>query len=355
MKVTLSILVALAILQKGDASELFVTSINDTLSAHQFTNIVVGDITVPPGVTFTLSNLQNGTTVTFNGTVQFGYSEWTGPLLVIEGQFINVIGTKEHRIHAGGERWWDGKGGIGGIKKPQFFAARLNHSTITGLRLINSPEFSFMIYDCVNLTVSSVIIDNSEGDKNKLGHNTDGFDLKNSRLVTIRNCLVKNQDDCFAMRSGSDVIFENNYCSGGHGISIGSVGGRLQNDVARVLMRNNVVQNSANGIRVKTVLNATGSVTNVTFENTFLHDIQSYGIVIQGNYLNLGPRGDPTGGVPISGLTIRNIYGNVLRSGANYYVWVTNATNWDISNVLVSGGKKTLKCKGYPAKVIHLC
>ena len=33
--------------------------------------------------------------------------------------------------------------------------------------------------------------------------------------------VIKNQDDCIAINAGSNIIFENNQCSGGHGISVG--------------------------------------------------------------------------------------------------------------------------------------
>lgn len=42
---------------------------------------------------------------------------------------------------------------------------------------------------------------NSDGDDNG-GHNTDGFDISESTGVTIKNAVVKNQDDCIAINSG---------------------------------------------------------------------------------------------------------------------------------------------------------
>jgi hypothetical protein len=38
--------------------------------------------------------------------------------------------------------------------------------------------------------------------------------------VTIQNSFVYNQDDCLAINKGTGITFKNNYCSGGHGISI---------------------------------------------------------------------------------------------------------------------------------------
>jgi polygalacturonase len=62
---------------------------------------------------------------------------------------------------------------------------------------------------------------------------------------------VYNQDDCVAINSGTDIIFRNGYCSGGHGLSIGSVGGRSDNTVNGVSFTTSTVTKSVNGIRIK--------------------------------------------------------------------------------------------------------
>jgi polygalacturonase len=36
-----------------------------------------------------------------------------------------------------------------------------------------------------------------------------------------------NQDDCVAVTSGNNLTISNMYCDGGHGLSIGSVGGKV--------------------------------------------------------------------------------------------------------------------------------
>jgi hypothetical protein len=52
-------------------------------------------------------------------------------------------------------------------------------------------------------------------------------------------------------------------CNGGHGLSIGSVGGRSNNVVSNVTFIDSSISNSQNGVRIKTVYNATGSVSDV--------------------------------------------------------------------------------------------
>ncbi|BES97433.1 Polygalacturonase [Nesidiocoris tenuis] len=329
------------------ANELTINKIEDAAKAGQFTNIKIGNIQVPAGQTLHLKGLKAGTKIDFVGKVTFGFKQWEGPLIKIEGKGITVTGSPGHVIDCDGKRWWDGKGGNGGTTKPKFFAARLTDSSISNLNVKNLPVHGFSINSCQKLAITGVNIDVSSGDYANGAHNTDGFDVGSSSDIQIKNCNVKNQDDCLAINSGKNILFQGNTCSGGHGISIGSVGARKDNVVQGVIIKDNVVMKSTNGIRVKTVLNAVGSVSDVTFENIKLVDISKVGITVQGNYLNGGPKGEPTGGVPIRDLTIKNVYGNVLPQGTNILVWVKNASNWKWDDK-ITGGTKARPCQGFP-------
>jgi polygalacturonase len=68
------------------------------------------------------------------------------------------------------------------------------------------------------------------------------------------------------------------YCSGSHGLSIGSVGGRDDNTVRNVTFIDSQVVNSANGVRIKTVQGATGLVDQITYSNIKLKNIENYGM-----------------------------------------------------------------------------
>lgn len=60
---------------------------------------------------------------------------------------------------------------------------------------------------------------NSKSGGKAAGHNTDGFDCSTTNLV-IEDSTIMNQDDCLAINKGSNIVFQRNTCSGGHGISI---------------------------------------------------------------------------------------------------------------------------------------
>lgn len=167
-------------------------------------SIVLKDITVPAGTTLDLTGLTAGTSVVFSGTTSFGYKEWEGPMISIAGTSISVSGASGHVIDGNGAKWWDGEGSNGGKTKPKFFYAhKMIDSTITGLNIKNHPVQCFSINGADNLVIDSVTIDNSAGDTDALGHNTDAYDVGDSSNIVISNTVVKNQDDCLAVNSGT--------------------------------------------------------------------------------------------------------------------------------------------------------
>jgi polygalacturonase len=140
--------------------------------------------------------------------------------------------------------------------------------TIKNLNIQNWPTHCFSIQGVTGLTISDVKLDNRAGDaaNSKSGgkpaaHNSDGFDIGTSSGVTLSSVTVYNQDDCVAVTSGSNIIVDNAYCSGGHGLSIGSIGGKSDNTVNGVTFSNSQVVNSQNGCRIKTNSGTTGTVS----------------------------------------------------------------------------------------------
>ncbi|CAH0051677.1 unnamed protein product [Clonostachys solani] len=314
--------------------------------------IVLSNVAVPSGTTLDLSDLNDGTHVIFQGTTTWGYSEWSGPLLQIQGNSITVEGASGAVLNPDGARWWDGSGGSGGKTKPKFFAAhKLTNSAINNIHITNTPVQALSINGVNGLTIANMIIDNAAGDSGG-GKNTDAFDIGDSTGVTITGAQVYNQDDCVAVNSGSNIIFSGGLCSGGHGLSIGSVGGRTNNIVSNVTFKDSTVQNSVQAIRVKTVAGATGSVTGVTYSGLTLKNITKYGVLIEQNYNGGDLHGDPTTGVPITGLTVENITGGGGVASGGYNVVVVcgsgSCSGWTWSNVVITGGTKVYSCQNSP-------
>lgn len=157
-----------------------------------------------------------------------------------------------------GALWWDGVGNGGGtIKtKPKFFKANyLNDSLLEGIYILNAPINSFSINYVNNLTLRDITVNNTAGEvlaanNETLGHNTDAFDINNADGVVITGAKVWNQDDCVAVNSGQNVLFKDGFCSGGHGLSIGSVGGRDNNDVKNITFEDVVMERSQQSVRI---------------------------------------------------------------------------------------------------------
>ncbi|ORY59640.1 polygalacturonase [Pseudomassariella vexata] len=316
--------------------------------------IVLSSVAVPSGVTLDLSDLEDDTTVIFEGETTWGYSEWAGPLLQIKGNKITIEGASGAYLNPDGARWWDGEGSNGGVTKPKFFYAHdLISSSITNLHIQNTPVQAVSVNGCTDLTITSMTIDNSAGDTGG-GHNTDGFDIGSSTGVTITGANVYNQDDCVAINSGTDITFSGGVCSGGHGLSIGSVGGRDDNTVSTVTFNDNEVKNSVNGIRIKATEGDTGSITGVTYSQITLSAISGYGILIEQNYDGGDlDGGTPSSGIPITKLTIDNIQGVGAVSSSGYNVVIAcgsgACSSWTWTDVDVTGGKTYGSCTNVPS------
>lgn len=227
----------------------------------------------------------------------------------------------------------------------------MTSSTITGIKIVNSPVQVFSIDDSTNLNMIDITIDDSEGTTDGLGANTDGFDIGESTNIYISGANVANQDDCVAINSGTNITFTGGTCTGGHGLSVGSVGGRSDNTVETVLFESSTVSSSQNGCRIKTVYDATGSVTGVTYKDITLSGITNYGIVIEQDYENGSPTGTPTNGVTISGLTMDGITGTVESSAYDIYILCGDGscTDWTWEDIDVTGGKTDSSCENVPS------
>ncbi|KAF8918117.1 endopolygalacturonase 1 precursor [Mucidula mucida] len=319
------------------------------------TDITIASFTVDADTTFDLSDLSDGSTVTVAGDVTFAKStDFNGPMFQIDGSDITFDGGG-HTFDGQGAEYWDGQGSNGGVTKPQFLKIKMS-GTFKNLEVLNSPRHVFSMAAMMlpslslptflnNLRVG-VTIDDTAGntlndDGDKLGHNTDCFDVS-ATDVTITGCKCYNQDDCLAVNSGSNIVFSDNFCSGGHGISIGSIASGKT--VSGVTISGNTVVESTNGLRIKTVYEATdGSVSNITYADNNV-EASDYGVIIEQDYENGSPTGTPTNGIKISDITFKGT--NTVKATEDdtleVYVLCGDGSctgTWDWSGLSVSGGE----------------
>ncbi|CAK5270836.1 unnamed protein product [Mycena citricolor] len=307
------------------AAACTVNSVASAANLGSCTSVIIQGFTVPAGNTLTISAAK-GATVTLAGDVVFAKTTTPGPLFILNTDAVAFNGGG-HKIDGNGASYWDGKGSNGGTFKPHPFIKVKGYGTFQQFTVLNSPAQAISVGTTGGATtISHVTVDNSLGDT-KGGHNTDAFDVSASD-VTISSCTVMNQDDCLALNSGDNVVFEDNSCANGHGISIGSMA--TGKSVTNFKALRNTVTNSLYGIRIKVQASATGAkVAGALYDGNKLSGITSYGVLITQSYpANAGTPG--TGG-PISGVAFSggkttvagtsNAYGLVIDCGACTGTW----------------------------------
>ncbi|XP_060534970.1 uncharacterized protein LOC132707227 isoform X2 [Cylas formicarius] len=337
------------------AEECVVSDFGDVEAAtEKCSSIIFENLYVPAGVTLKL-NLTDGANVTFRGNTTFGFTNWLGPLVTINGTGLTMQGDEGSIFDGQGQLYWDGLGDKG-TQKPQFFTIQAFHSVFRNFKVINTPIDCVQATNAVNLTFTDWIIDNLAGDPDvapsgKFGKNTDGFDVWNSTDVVIKNSAVYNQDDCVAVRCGANIYVTNMFCHGTHGLSI-SVGFSNTsvplNTLSNVTFTDSVLVNSENGIHIKThYQGGYGSITNVTYRNISMSSIEKFGIEIHENYPDT--TAEPRNNVPIVDLKMVNVTGNVSRDAAPVFILCADGgcADWQWDDVKISG-RKSDSCNFLP-------
>lgn len=346
----------------NSSSSCIVTEYSDLANAvATCTDITLQDLAAPYNTSIDLRELQDGSKVTFAGTTTFegvtAIKEFY-PIL-FGGKDLYVTGAPGHVIDGNGSAYWDGVGSNGGSDKPNWFLVinQTYDSTFSGLNIKNWPVHGIDIVYSQNITLEYFYMDNSEGDapndisKGKAAaHNSDGFGVASSDFITIRDTTVINQDDCWAATSGTNITVSRLACYGGHGLSIGSIGGKSNNTVSGVLIEDSILVNSSNGARIKTNYDTTGEVSDITYRNISISGITDYGLDVQQDYLNGGPTGEPSNGVKISNIKFIDITGTASGEEA-YDVYILcgegSCTDFYFENVNISGGDMGSSCN-YP-------
>ncbi|KIP07777.1 glycoside hydrolase family 28 protein [Phlebiopsis gigantea 11061_1 CR5-6] len=321
-----------------------ISSLDDVADAVECTTVNINSFTVPAGETFNLE-LLTGTTVNVLGDVTFGEKNWDGPLFQISGDSVTFNGNG-FTFDGNGPFYWDGLGGNGGVTKPAPMMKIKTSGTFTNLKVLNTPERAFSVSNPGPLVISKITVDDSAGDEpnsasNGLaaGHNTDGFDVSTTDL-TIENSVVMNQDDCLAINKGSNIVFTGNTCSGGHGISIGSITSDVT--VSGIVISGNTISNSQQALRIKTDASASGStVTNVTYSGNTGTGLAQFGVLIDQSYPDT--LGTPGTGVVISDINFTGSKTSLTVDSGAEKVAVNCGKGsctgtWDWAELSTSGG-----------------
>ncbi|KAJ7439969.1 polygalacturonase [Mycena latifolia] len=331
---------------RTDTAKRATCTVNSVASAADLsdcTAVIITAFTVPSGETVTIA-AASGATVTMQGDITFAKTTSAGPLLTFDTDNI-VFNGGDRNINASlgnGALYWDGQGTNGGVAKPHPFVKFKGSGTFEDVTVLNSPAQAISVGTTATTIIQGITVDDSAGDAGALGHNTDGFDISASS-VTVSNCVVKNQDDCVAINSGTGIVIEDTTCSGGHGISIGSIA--TGKTVSNVKIARNTVTTGLYGLRIKASISdvdadaTDASVSDVTYEANTITGSTEYGVLITQSY----PDDDstPGTGAPISGVSFTGGTTTVsVGSSAHRLVVDCGACSgtWDFSDLDATGG-----------------
>jgi hypothetical protein len=93
---------------------------------------------------------------------------------------------------------------------------------------------------------------------------------------SIHDCNVWNQDDCVAVKDGSENMLIERVNASGVGLTIGSIGG---SNVRNITFRDCYMHNTLKGIYMK-FRESGGNITDVTYENIVIDNPEQYAIWI---------------------------------------------------------------------------
>lgn len=181
--------------------------------------------------------------------------------------------------------------------------------TVTGITIVNSPQFHLKFDDCNGVQVFDMSV-SSPGDS----PNTDGIHLQNTQNVVIHGTKLACGDDCISIQTGSSNVYIHDVnCGPGHGISIGSLGeDNTKACVSNITVRDITIQNTMTGVRIKTWQGGSGSVQNVKFSNIQVSEVEAP-IVIDQYYCDGGGCTNKTSAVAVSGISYENIKGTYTK------------------------------------------
>ncbi|MCW0196606.1 glycoside hydrolase family 28 protein [Sphingopyxis sp.] len=147
---------------------------------------------------------------------------------------------------------------------------------LRGVTFANSPSFHLVIADSEYVTVERARITAPTH-----GPNTDAIDPTRSRRILITDNFISVGDDAVAIKSGNpdprhpdaisaDITVRGNMIHASRGICIGS---QTNGGVTRVLVENNEFVGSMYGFRIKTARERGGEISDITFRNNRMTDV----------------------------------------------------------------------------------
>ncbi|KAG9142808.1 hypothetical protein Leryth_005561 [Lithospermum erythrorhizon] len=143
--------------------------------------------------------------------------------------------------------------------------------TIDNINFVNAKGVHFKV-----TSSNDVLVRNLHITAPRESPNTDGIVISNSDRITVADCNIATGDDCVAIGDTNSFINVTRVtCGPGHGLSIGSLGKRLnEGDVKHVRVWNCTLTGTTNGARIKTYMGSHAlQVQDVVFEDIIMNGV----------------------------------------------------------------------------------
>jgi len=188
-------------------------------------------------------------------------------------------------LDGNGETWW-GLPGIGylvrGENRPRLIEVQGSRDLLfENWFFKNSPYWTFWVHDVDGLEVRHCEISAKRKDSDHhdiidlTAFNTDGFDVT-GKNVWIHDCTVWDQDDCIAVKDGSENMLFERITASGVGLTIGSIGSSVVNNIT---FRDSYMHHTFKGIYTK-FRGDNGRISNVLYENIYIEAPEQWAIWI---------------------------------------------------------------------------
>ncbi|CAL0320844.1 unnamed protein product [Lupinus luteus] len=190
---------------------------------------------------------------------------------------------------------------------------KVNNSIVKEITSLDSMYFHYHVHRCSNLTFTGITITAPDHSPN-----TDGIHISVSDRVTVASSTIGTGDDCVSIgHSSTNTIVTDVTCGPGHGISIGSLGKRPDEEsVDGVTVTNCTFIKTTNGARIKTWIGTKpGEAKNIIYEDLIMEDVKNP-IIIDQSYGGKKDRAPSNSVWKISNVHFRKIRGTTISEVA---------------------------------------
>lgn len=205
----------------------------------------------------------------------------------VDGLTMAGAGT----IDGNGQASWDRFATDSSYDRPTmlYISGGSTNVAVRDLKLVNAPNvFVSAAAGTSDIELSGLAL-SAVSTSDNLPKNTDGFDVSGTRVV-LRDISIVNDDDCVALKPGADYVEATNItCTGGHGVSVGSLGSKTgaTDTVSNVYVDGVTMIGTTKAAGIKLYpggsAHGTAVVRNVTFAN-FVVDGADYAFQVQSCY-----------------------------------------------------------------------